>query len=280
VAEPDRLCQNCRTPLLGAFCHVCGQRDAELRVAIWRLVGQLAAEAFEADGKLVRTLPTFVLRPGDLVRGYVRGQRARYTSPVRILVFALAMGFLCMGFGANRSLDQMAGALEDRPFVLADGVARISPEGGGGLSISVNPGSNFEAGLRQLDGMNQRQAARLLLGGALDVAPTVVLLLIPAFTLLLELLYPRFLVIEHLLLSALLHAQGLILLGVAAVVGSAWVEGAVLLWLHGQLLLSIKGVYEQSWMRTIAKFLVVLVGYWLLLLAAFVVTMLLMLQGL
>ena len=279
MPEPSH-CQNCQAALEGPFCHICGQRDADLRVAIWRLVLQLLAETFEADGRLVRTLPRFFLRPGALVRSFVMGQRARYTSPVRLLVFALAMGFLCLGFGANRSLDAVADALEDRPFTVEAGVAHISPEGQRGFSISVREGTEFERRLHRLDGMNQRQAARLLLGNALDAAPTILLLLIPALTLLLELLYPRYLVIEHLLLATVLHAQGLILVGLSVVLGVSWLQGVLLVWLNAQLFMSLRDVYQQSWLRTLLKGLVVIASYWILILAAMIGTLLMMLYSL
>lgn len=125
-----------------------------MRVAIWRLLVDLVAETFEADGKLVRTLPIFLLQPSRMVVDYVEGKRAAYTSPVRLLVFALAMGFLCMGFGAGRSLDRIADQLEDRPFVVDDGEAVIDQVGREGFAISVEEGSVFEEKLKRLEGMN------------------------------------------------------------------------------------------------------------------------------
>jgi hypothetical protein len=199
---------------------------------------------------------------------------------VRLLVFALAFGFLCLGFGAHRSLDTVAHSLEDRPFLIENGQVHITPEGGQSFTLSTRAGSTFERRLHRLDGMNQRQASRLLLGNALDAAPTTLLFLIPAFTVLLECLYPKFLVIEHLLLSTVLHAQGLILVGLAVVAGASWGYGLLFFWLHGQLILSLRDVYQQSWPRTVLKALVLLAGYWTLLVAAFVITMLMMLQAL
>ncbi len=273
-------CANCQTTLEGEFCHVCGQRDMDMRVAIWRLVVDLAAETFEADGKLFRTLPLFLTQPGKLVRAFVEGRRAHYTSPVRVLVFALAIGFLCLGFGANRSLDRVADLLEDRPFVIENGQVYISTEDSGGVGIKVEPGSGFETKLHKLDGMNQRQAARLLMGGWLDAAATVVLLLIPLFTLVLEALNWRHLVVEHLLLSTLIQAQGLLLVGFAAVTGFPLLGLLAVVWLHGQLLFAMKHVYQQDWRWTIAKWFAAVAAYWFCLAIAFIGAMMVMIYSL
>ncbi len=273
-------CQNCRTPLAGLYCHQCGQRDVNTRVAIWRLGVDLLSEAFEADGRLWRTLPALFWRPGMLVRRYADGHRVHYTSPVRILVFALAIGFLCLGLGANRTLDQMAGSFEDQPVVVEHGELKLHPVDRPAIGLMVEPGSSLETNLQHLDGMRQPQAARLLMNGMLDAAPTILLFLVPLFTGILKILYPRFLTLDHLLVSTLLHAQALILFGVAAVVGSDVLALGVVVWLLGQLLRTQKEVYGQAWPRTIVKWLTLLPLYGVLVLAAFVGTAILMVSNL
>ena len=104
--------------------------------------------------------------------------------------------------------------------MIENGALEINGENQLNLTVQAAEGSSFETNLKHLEGMNQRQATRLLVNRWLDAAPTVVFLLIPAFTLVLEGLTPKFLVIEHLVLSTLLHAQALILMGFAAVIGS------------------------------------------------------------
>ena len=251
-----------------------------MRTGIGRLIVDLVAELFEADGRLLRTLPRFLLQPGVLVQSFVNGRRARYTSPVRILVFALATGFLCMGMGADRTLDRTAAALQDRPVVIENGALEINGENQLNLTVQAAEGSSFETNLKHLEGMNQRQAARLLVNGWLDAAPTVVFLLIPAFTLVLEVFYPKFLVIEHLVLSTLLHAQALILMGFAAVIGSPIGFGVAALWIYGQLLYMQWQVYQQPPRTTLAKWFGACVGHVLLLLGGFLAATLLMLANL
>lgn len=262
------VCANCQHELTGPFCSACGQRDVDMRRAIWHLVGELVAETFELDGRLAHTLPLFLLRPGRLVEHFVAGRRQRFTSPVRILVFALAFGFVLLGMGGQRALDSFDNLLADRPFVVEEGGARIMFSDNNSFSVAAERGTVFEENLRSLEGMNQRQASQILLSGWFGAAPSLVLLLVPLFTLLIELLFPRYLVVEHLVLSTLLHAQGLILGGLAAVSGSWTAMGVVVLWLHGQLLVGMHDVYRQSWGRTAWKWALAVFGYWVLWIAA------------
>jgi hypothetical protein len=79
------------------------------------------------------------------------------------------------------------------------------------------------------------------------------LLLVPWLALALELVYPRFLVIEHLLLSMVLHAQGLLIFGALLVVGHPLgvLFGAG--WMSMMLYRGLRGVYGQTHARTAWK---------------------------
>jgi hypothetical protein len=250
-------CANCEAELHGEWCHACGQRDTDLKMAIWRLLADLLAETFEADGRLARTLPMFFLRPGQLVRDYVDGRRKRYTSPVRLLVFSLAMGFLLLGVRAGWQISE-AEHLESEQFEVVDGKVDLTLNDQVSFTIDAEPGSAVETRLHALDGMNERQAVSALLNAWLDAAPGMVLLMVPLFAFLLEVLYPKFLVIEHLLLSMLLHAQGLLLLSLAAMADMRAIDAAVVLWLFGQVYASMLHVYQQSWRRTLFKYMLLL----------------------
>jgi hypothetical protein len=85
-------CLNCGTALLGAHCHQCGQAAHVHRTltAFWH---DLAHSVLHFDGKLWRTLPLLALRPGDLTRRYVAGQRASFVSPMALFLFSVFLMF-------------------------------------------------------------------------------------------------------------------------------------------------------------------------------------------
>src|SRR5262245_452054 len=77
------LCLNCGTALVGEYCHACGQPGHIHRSlsAIWH---DLAHGAFHFEGKVWRTIPMLVTRPGQLTRRYIDGERARFVSPLAL----------------------------------------------------------------------------------------------------------------------------------------------------------------------------------------------------
>jgi hypothetical protein len=81
-------CLNCQTPLVGEFCHACGQHGHVHRTltAWWH---DLAHGVLHLDGKIWRTLPLLAWRPGELTRRYVEGERAKFVSPMAIFLFSV-----------------------------------------------------------------------------------------------------------------------------------------------------------------------------------------------
>ena len=88
----ERQCLNCGTELVGQHCHNCGQR-AHLHRTIGAFMHDLLHGALHLDGKTWRTLPMLVLRPGELTRRYINGERARFVSPMALFLFSIFLMF-------------------------------------------------------------------------------------------------------------------------------------------------------------------------------------------
>jgi hypothetical protein len=85
-------CLNCGTPLTGPHCHQCGQAGHVHRtIAAWW--HDLAHGVLHLDGKIWRTLPLLALKPGELTRRYVAGERAKFVSPIAIFLFSVFLMF-------------------------------------------------------------------------------------------------------------------------------------------------------------------------------------------
>jgi hypothetical protein len=93
AAPPGTPCANCATELLGPWCHACGQLGEDFHRSWFRLIGESIEGVFHFDGRVWRTLPDLVLRPGRLTRQYLEGHRAPQVPPLRLFLVVLLLLF-------------------------------------------------------------------------------------------------------------------------------------------------------------------------------------------
>ena len=107
-------CGNCETPLQGAYCHSCGQLAEDFHKNIWHLFTEVLESFFHWDGRLFRTLPALVYKPGELTRNFMNGKRAYQVPPFRLFIVVLVVVFL-VGHYATPKVDG-----PNSGFVVAD----------------------------------------------------------------------------------------------------------------------------------------------------------------
>ena len=88
----EQACLNCGTALTGAHCHSCGQR-AHIHRTLSAFFHDLLHGVLHFEGKLWRTLPVWLLKPGKLTREYIEGKRAKYVSPIALFLFVVFLTF-------------------------------------------------------------------------------------------------------------------------------------------------------------------------------------------
>jgi hypothetical protein len=104
----ESVCLNCATPLAGPYCHACGQHGHVHRT-LTAFFHDLLHSVFHFEGRLWKTLPLLVWRPGDLTRRYIDGQRARFVSPMALFLFSVFLMFAVLGsFGGMEIADKDA----------------------------------------------------------------------------------------------------------------------------------------------------------------------------
>src|SRR6478609_4903249 len=90
--ETSRNCPECAAPLVGRYCHRCGEKppDAhDLTLKHFLYHGLHALTHF--DSKIFRTVRALVFRPGLLTVEYLAGRRQRYVLPLRLFLVIFAL---------------------------------------------------------------------------------------------------------------------------------------------------------------------------------------------
>jgi hypothetical protein len=269
MPESDR-CANCEATLRGEYCQECGQRAIDLEVGLWQLAREALGETFEADGRLAATLIPFFFRPGHLVSEFLAGRRVRYSSPVRIYIFATLVCFLALGF-ASRSADTELVVTQDgvQLFKTDSDEARAnhSQRAAAGTEDDALPesfeefgpfGDILEPGMRKLHAMDPEDARTYFVSEVYEVIPKILLLLVPLFAVFLKLAWFRNRMVEHLLFAMNLHAVGMVVIACGALLGSdniAVFSTLIAVAAHG--IVGAKRVYGRPWLGTIVRSFVV-----------------------
>jgi len=246
----DRHCLNCDSVLVGPYCADCGQKEVDPDKGLLEVVLDLVGEAFEADGRLHRTVGPFLLRPGLLTAEWTAGRRARYTSPPRIFIFALFVGFVGLAIAADRSV----AAIPDLPITNETEAVEVGSKEGGGLHLVIDNSDG------DLEG-TQRQLAEAVVGEVVEQGPKLVVALVPALALWLKVVLWRRRALTHVVFSLLLHARMLLLGGVAVVLPGEVPRLVVFALLQVYLLLGLRRAYELSWKATLWRYGLVAAAY-------------------
>ena len=289
-------CRNCDTAAPGAYCPNCGQ---ETRIALptaRQFLKDAAGRYIAVDGRLWRTLATLLLRPGLLTREYLDGRRRRYVRPARLfLVLSIAMFALFRVVVEVTTLadtdvirfdvDATAtGSTEDEarsPEQAREAVASASSP-----TLAFDKDGNFvidgpasivtdvlKRRVERFNAMPRDQKLEQVVVGAMRYGPYAMVVLLPAFALLLKLLYlvparryplrPRR-YSEHLVFAA--HDLSFLFAIVMIAVLVPWtpVRLALAIWTVVYGLRAMKAVYGGRWIGVFARAAVLGVCYFVL----------------
>jgi hypothetical protein len=88
----ESACLNCGTVLIGPHCHACGQH-AHVHRTVGAFLHDLLHGALQFEGRIWRTLPKLLGRPGELTHRYIAGERVRFVSPMAMFLFCVFLMF-------------------------------------------------------------------------------------------------------------------------------------------------------------------------------------------
>jgi hypothetical protein len=242
-APSQPACRNCATPLEGPYCHACGQEADEHRRPILRLLLEAIESFTQIDGKVLRTLPALVARPGALARDYLQGRRARHVSPLRLFLVGLVAFTLSMEFLVDSASVQVR---------TVPAPARSTP-----VATASQPG-----------GLDRWLAARVtraaenperFSASAFKWAHRLVFLALPLLALGLAAAYARdrrYFVYDHLVVSMQYLGFCFLLWGGVWLLpqpAANWVTGPAAVWTVANLALILRGGYGSTWRGAVAK---------------------------
>jgi hypothetical protein len=265
-AVPSR-CLNCGASVAEPYCGQCGQRNADPRISLRQLFGDLFRDVFHLDGKLARTYARLLFRPGSLTRAYLEGQREGYVRPFKVYLAASVALFSYLAVHvptelievSNKGTASSSSAVlriyqhEGTPGSAADpSPGTIAPQ----KDLTVHPDdSAFERRLKE--GLRKDpDFLRKYLGTSLVTnVPRTMFVLVPAFAALLFLLHfrSRRYYVEHFIFALHTHAFAFAIFLATLVI--PWTPVAVMLNLTVPvyLLLALREVYGQPWWKVVIK---------------------------
>lgn len=180
MASDGAPCRNCGSPAPGAYCPACGQETRARLPTLREFTREAAGRYVALDGTLWRTLGALALRPGLLTREYLAGRRRRYVRPFRLYLAASLLCFLVAGLKLEPTRVYVADHASD-----ADGLDVTMPE-------YLKPAEEaLRARIKRFDALDPTQRIQQLTAGVRRYAPYAMFALVPAFALLLKLVYPR-----------------------------------------------------------------------------------------
>ena len=291
----DARCRNCGAPAPGAFCPQCGQETWIALPTARQFLKDAAGRYVALDGRLWRTLSALLLHPGFLTREYLAGRRRRYVRPARLfLVLSIAM------FALFRIVVDVP-MLSDADLVkidAEDSVPRTPPRSASepdatgtkgrlaGRTLTFDEDANLvvdgppgpltdlvKRRVERFNAMSREDKVEQVALGVVRYGPYAMVVLLPAFALLLMLLYlgrahrypsrpKRY--AEHLVFAAHDLSFLFLIVMIAVVVPSTPLRFALGLWALIYSLWSMKAVYGGRWSGVLARAWCLAISYFVL----------------
>ena len=118
-AHNSGACLNCQTHLAGAFCHHCGQNShTQKNPTSHDLVHEIIHEFLHLGGKIFRTLKVLALKPGELTKEFLEGQRGWSIGAIR-LYLTMSIIYFFLG-GATPRTDFQLDKKDSTTKIVAD----------------------------------------------------------------------------------------------------------------------------------------------------------------
>ena len=285
------FCSNCEHPVDGKFCTNCGQSVKDFQRPFFSVLFESVSDALSFDSRLLHTLSPLLLKPGFLTKEFMLGKRAKYTPPFRLYLFLTFFAFFLLSF--NHTPDQeffkeiplnseSKDKFDFKEFINQmsidsdleqDSLNNVKLEINNDVVFSNDSLANEMDSNLDIDMFNNhisnfvemwKLSPALMMDTALKQLSRTLLMILPLFALFLALIYIRQwrYLLEHLLISLNFHSFIFIVAILSELLlllnSEICTEFAIYLYLiiPVQLLITLKTYYNQSWFKTVIKFMI------------------------
>ena len=123
-------CTNCGSPMMGAYCGVCGQPIETHRRSVFTLLHDFVKDVASFDSRILRTARALLFQPGELSLAFREGRTQRYVPAVRLYLFVSLIFFLALSFFGiaimqltlSHTTQQMVSDKNHNVFIVKNGV--------------------------------------------------------------------------------------------------------------------------------------------------------------
>ena len=293
MALPGR-CRNCGASAPGAYCSACGQETRERLPTLREFAREAAGRYVALDGTLWRTLFALLFRPGFLTREFLAWRRRRFVRPFRLYLAASLISFLVIGMtftdlpiGGAATADAPADPNAAAKAVTKDTATDATPSrdaavptpGDGANAGADGVALDFPPALKPAEAIVRQRIKRFmalpsaergpqLVNGMRRNGPYAMFVLVPAFALLLKILYPRRrrrplrpgLYGEHLVFAVHTHTFLFVTVMLTAFLPQPF-AGAWWAWATAYFVLALRAVYGGGWFGAALRGFLLFVGY-------------------
>ena len=244
----EKICKNCNSELVGLYCSECGQKNTEL-LSVKAIVKELTDNMFSFDSRFFITLKYLIIKPGFLTKEYWAGRRTTYLPPLRMyLVLSVFYFFLhsIMDEGLLHIIIDKSPQNNPKTFAFnTDGVPQI-------FHFIID---NLNKGIKVTD---ERRLSKDFMG---DYMPSAMFILMPFMGLLLLLVYKKKKLFYSYHLITVLHFHCFVFFLNSVEELIPIIEDIITLFFFYYAVSMLKVIYQDSWVKTSMKFMMLLVTY-------------------
>jgi hypothetical protein len=266
------------------YCPRCGQVNHDLNVPVKHLVAEVLENTIHFDSKMYRTIKALLFRPGFLTAQFNEGKRVSYVAPVRLYIFISFIFFFLLSMNSSKN-DQSTANERPKPVELKISFYTLTAQDLWRMS-ETQIDSVMAAHKIPLTAMNKyvaRKLERLATAGKTEFKHLLLknlsymmFILMPFFALIVYQFYKKLngYYIRTLVYSIHFHSFLFLILTLTIIYGWFFSSSVALIIAFAvtsiYLLISLKRLFAENWLRAFWKTFVIGLLYLISVLACFV----------
>ena len=253
MSETKR-CKNCNSELAGLYCNQCGQKDTEL-LSLMVIVREFTNNVFSFDSRFFITLKYLIIKPGFLTTEYWEGKRTTYLPPLRLyLVLSVLYFFIISMVSDDTSVfSKISHSNSDNEIDRNSGIIRIDESEPQIFHYFVDIINK---------GIIKTKEQNLSFNDIVfNTLPRAMFILMPFMGVLLLLLYKKNKIFYSYHFIAVLHFHCFVFFVSSIEELIPFVEVVLPVFFLYYSLSMLKRIYQNSWMQTSIKFILLVIIY-------------------